>query len=252
MSGNKPVSSSVETPINPSVVYYDYNHCKEFLEPHAKQLRENKTGLEALAIYRALYYSFTVEALETNSFTLGQWDRGIAILFLPRAALNIDESNNFSSLSIATAKALELIQAEEPPIVIDLPAAISMQPKINERSLMKNWMTDEFYSQIIAPQQVEIRMYFNGFSFFKDMIEPQLLSNGFNITEDYVKMAQSGYIKVRHPASPGKIYKLPWLLWIREMLVGGYSIVYSIACMGNYIKKILDSFSTKNPLTDRN
>lgn len=224
-----------------AVVYYDFEHCKAFLEPHSKKLKETAVGLDSLAIYRALYYSFIVEAIETASLTLGQWDMGMVFLFTP---LNPPVPNLSRCEQIATTKAIELMGSEHPPMVLDLETALNMEPPLVDKFHVKNWMTSEFYKNVVEPKNIDIHMYFNGHGFYTNMVAPQLEAHGFMAADDYVKMAQSGFIRVRHPLAPGKIYKLPWLQWIREMMVSGYSIVYVLACMGNYIQKILRSFDS--------
>src|SRR5690349_20500224 len=45
-----------------NVVFYDFEHCREFLEDHAKHLRDTATGLNVLGLYRELFHGFTHEA----------------------------------------------------------------------------------------------------------------------------------------------------------------------------------------------
>jgi hypothetical protein len=45
-------------------------------------------------------------------------------------------------------------------------------------------------------------------------------------------------LRVRHPGCPGKTFKLPWLMWVREMMGGGYNLVYLMACFAAYLQKL--------------
>jgi hypothetical protein len=96
---------------------------------------------------------------------------------------------------------------------------------------------------------IEIHVYFNGQAFFDQILVPSLQQQGFSLAEGYLPSAKSGYVKVRHPKAPGKLFKLPWVQWIREMLAGGYSMAYTLACMGNYMIKMNEAVGNSQGLS---
>ncbi|MGI8906105.1 MAG: hypothetical protein ACR2IE_06405 [Candidatus Sumerlaeaceae bacterium] len=217
------------------IVYYDYAHCSEFIEQRARALRQNAQGIDALAIYRELFYSFSYEALEQSALTLGQFDSGIVYMFIPEH-LTIREYPQ--GHEVARKKALELLGTSDPPLILELLSAQGMDPEVGERGKIAKWMRNEFLDEVLLPGKIAIQLYFDAGTFFREVLQPQLEQQGFELADDYVKSAQTGQLRLRHPSSPGKIYKLPWLLWVREMMGGGYSVVYLMACFATYLQKL--------------
>lgn len=219
------------------VTYYDYEHCREFLETRARTLRETARGLETLALFRELFYSFSYEALEQGALTLGQFDTGVVYLFLPGF---LQQEKYQRRRDVARAKALELLgcSPKEPPLVLDLLTSQSLEPPVGERGRMERWMRSEFLNDVLRPGRIHIHLYFDGGAFFREILVPQLEQRGFTLLEDYIRSARNGELRVRHAAVPGKLFRLPWMLWIREMMGGGYSVVYLMACVANYLQKL--------------
>jgi len=217
-----------------NVVFYDFEHCREFLEDHAKHLRDNAVGLDVLGLYRELFHGFTHEALESSSIILGQFDVGLIYLFVPEP---LSREYYPEGHKTARKKSLELLQCTEPPMVFELLAAQEMEPSLSERARCNTWMRPEL-TVLVEQGVIEIHMYFNGQAFFEHLLIPSLQQQGFSVADTYIASAKSGFVKVRHPNAPGKVFKMPWRTWIREMLAGGYSMAYLMACMGNYILKM--------------
>jgi hypothetical protein len=217
------------------IIYYDYEHCREFLEERARDLRQSAQGIETLAIYREPFYSFSYEALEQGTLTLGQFDAGVVYLFVPK---ELTAHKYPQGHEVARNKALELLGSKEPPLVLEMLTAQAMEPEIGDRSKIVKWMRAEFLDEVLLPGKIQIHLYFDAGAFFRQVLQPQLEQQGFELVDDYVKSAQSGQLRVRHSGSPGKVYKLPWLLWVREMMGGGYSVVYLMACFATYLQKL--------------
>jgi hypothetical protein len=217
------------------IVYYDYEHCREFLEQRARDLREKSQGIETLAIYRELFYSFSYEALEQNALTLGQFDTGVVYLFVPE---HLSSREYPQGHEVARKKALELLGSKEPPLILELLTSQAMTPELGERGKIQSWMRQEFLDDVILPRKIEIQLYFDSGMFFDQVIKPQLEQQGFELLDTYVKSAQTGILRVKHSSTPGKVYKLPWLGWVREMMGGGYSVVYLMACFATYMQKL--------------
>lgn len=217
------------------IIFYDYEHCRDFLEQRAADLRATATGIDTLAICRELLYSFSYEALEQSALTLGQFDSGMVYLFIPQ---ELNARDYPQGHEVARSKALELLACKEPPVVLELLASQKQEPEVGERGRIQSWMRQEFLEEVINPGRVQIHLYFDGGGFFAEVIKAQLEQNGFQLLEDYVKSARSGMLRVKHPSAPGKIFKLPWLLWVREMMGGGYSVVYLMACFATYLQKL--------------
>jgi hypothetical protein len=212
--------------LSSQVIFYDYAHCKEFLEGHNRQLKSSVTGLDRLGLYRPLYYCFSNEALESGNITIAQFDQGVVFLFIPE---DCQGSAMPRTQALARAKALELLKCKKAPMVLELQWARSAGP-LAAKAAPEHWMRKEFLSDMIESRKMEVKMYFDGETFFANVATPLLAQHGFRMIDDYETAARAGYLKVKHPKARGKHYKLPWLQWIREMLTGGYSTAYVIAC----------------------
>lgn len=232
------IQSIGELPVSlGKVVFYDYEHCREFLEEHAKQLRETSTGLNILGLYREFYYGFTHEALESSAIVLGQFDTGIVYTFVPEMLKREYYPNGHKT---AREKALDLLGCTEPPMVFEMMAAHDMAPPLSEKANCDKWMRPEMLT-LLNEGAIEIYMYFNGHAFHDQILAPALQEQGYALADPYLASAKSGHIRVRHTQAPGKIFKLPWITWIREMMAGGYSMAYIMACFGNYMLKMNDA-----------
>lgn len=216
------------------VVFYDYEHCREFLEDHSRHLRDTSAGLNILGLYREFFYGFTHEALESSSIILGQFDSGLVYMFVPEM---LKREYYPDGHKVARSKALELMECAEPPMVFELIAAHSMAPPLSDKAHWDRWMRPEMIT-LVNEGAVEIHMYFNSHAFYDQILVPMLQQQGYSVADDYLASARSGFLRVRHPQCPGKLFKLPWLIWIREMMTGGYSMAYIMACMGNYMLKM--------------
>ncbi len=227
------------------VVFYDYEHCREFLEEHSTKLRETAKGLAILALYREFYYGFSHEALESSAITLGQFDNGLVYMFVPEM---LKREYYPGGHKVAREKALEMLQCTEPPMVFDLMGAHTMEPLLRDTAHCDKWMRPDMLTLLIEGA-VQIIMYFNAHGFHNQILVPSLVQQGYSVVDPYLVSARSGFLRVRHSQAPGKIFKLPWVMWIREMLTGGYSMAYLMACLGNYMAKMnqaLPDFNAKS------
>lgn len=226
------------------VTYYDFDHCRQFLESRARELRETASGLESLALFRELFYSFSHEALDQGAMTLGQFDASIVYLFIPQT---LSQGDYHSGHNVARAKALELLNCapSEPPLVFELLSTQSHEPALSPRGRLETWARPDFLQDVLIPGRVQIHLYFDGGCFFRDFLVPQVEQRGFTPADDYVHSARSGELRVRHSAAPGRLFRIPWVLWVREMMGGGYSILYLAACLANYLKKLETAVATK-------
>lgn len=227
------------------ITYYDFDHCRNFLESRARELRETARGLESLALFRELFYSFSYEALEQGAMTLGQFDSSIVYLFIPDT---LKQGEYQAGRNVARAKALELLNCapEEPPLVFELLSTQTHEPPIGARGRLEQWARPDFLNELLLPGRVQIHLYFDGGCFFRDFLVPQLEQRGFSPADDYVRSARSGELRVRHASLPGKLFRVPWVLWVREMMGGGYSILYLAACLANYLQKLEAAVAKKD------
>ena len=226
-----------------SVVFYDFEHCREFLEDHAKHLRDTSKGLNVLGLYREIFHGFSHEALDANAITLGQFDHGLVYMFVPEP---LKREYYPDGHKVAQKKALELLGCSEPPMVLEMLAALDMDPPLQEKARSFTWMQPDL-KLLVEQGIIEIQMYFNAHAFHDQLLTPSLVQHGFSTADPYLKSAKSGFVRVRHPKAPGKLYKLPWLLWVREMLAGGYSMAYIMAMLGNYMLKMTESINNPPP-----
>lgn len=229
------------------VVFYDYEHCREFLEDHSKQLRETAKGLDILGLYREFYYGFSHEALESSAITLGQFDNGLVYMFVPEM---LKRESYPGGHKVARTKALELLQCTEPPMVFELMAAQTMEPLLKDSAHCEKWMRPELLD-LLNVGAVEIIMYFNAHGFHDQILAPNLVQQGYSLVDPYLSSAKSGFLRVRHSQAPGKIFKLPWVMWIREMMTGGYSMAYIMACFGNYMVKMNQALPGSDALPEK-
>lgn len=217
-----------------NVVFYDFEHCREFLENHSRELREKATGLGALGLYRELFHGFSHEALESSAITLGQFDTGLIFLFVPEP---LKKEYYPEGHQVAQKKAIELMGCTEPPMVFELLSSQDLEPPLGVANRCQNWMSRDLML-LLEQGIVEIQMYFNGQAFYEQILVPSLQQQGFTVKDSYLDSARSGFVKARHSSAPGKVFKMPWLQWIREMFAGGYSLAYLMALMGNYLIKM--------------
>lgn len=217
------------------IIFYDYEHCRDFLEMRARDLRESARGLDTLATFRELMYGFAYESMEQEAIVLGQFDTGVVYLFTPDelAAERYPQGHE-----VARKKALELLDAKLPPLVIDLLEGQSDRDTLSSKGRIEKWMRPEFMTDVILPRKVDIQLFFDGGAFFAEVMAPQLKTHGFELVNTYEESAETGELKVRHDARPGKVYRLPWVSWVREMMGGGYNVIYLMACFATYLQKL--------------
>lgn len=218
-----------------SVVYYDFDHCREFLEGRAADLRDRARGLDTLATLRELYYAFSYEALEQQSIVIGQFDTGVVYLFVP----DVIAGENFErTREIAESKAIELLDSSEPPLVIELMEGQNETEHFSSRGTIQSWMREDFLDEIILPARVQIILFFDGGSFFEQVLRPQLEKHHFKLGDTYVESAETGELRVKHRTNLKRTYRIPWVTWVREMMGGGYNVVYLMACFSAYLEKL--------------
>ena len=183
------------------IIFYDYDHCRDFLETRAKDLRESTQGLESLATYREMLYSFSYEALEQSAVTLGQFDATVVYCFVPES---LPEGVTERTMRSAEAKALDMLQSKQPPLAIELLSAQARLGDGGERGRIESWMRPEFLRDIVNGGRVEILLFFDGAAFFEGLLRPQLQGRGFVLADSYESSGRSGMLRVRHPGLPGK------------------------------------------------
>jgi hypothetical protein len=121
-----------------NIVFYDFEHCREFLEDHAKFLRDTSVGLNVLGLYRELFYGFTQEALESSAITLGQFDSGLVYMFVPEP---LRREYYPEGHKVAQKKALELLGCAEPPMVFEMVKAQDIDPPLPASNRFDAWMS---------------------------------------------------------------------------------------------------------------
>jgi len=228
------------------VIFYDYAHCSEFLEGIARDLHESaaagSAGLDAFGLYRPLFTGFANEALETNAITLGQFDTGLVYIFIPqemRRELCPDANKT------ARNKAIELLKCQKAPMIFDIRSAQSMEPAVASHAHYKEWMPPELL-ELVQSEALDIQIVINGHAFFEQIVCPILTKNGFSTTDEYLSSARLGYVRAQSPEASASVFKLPWVKWLREMLTGGFSMSYPMACLATYIEKMNEAVKPKS------
>lgn len=227
------------------VIFYDYDHCGEFLKGHAEDLRTSAKGMAAFGLYRSLFQVFAHEAMDTEAITLGQFDAGLIFLFVPGT---LSRSLYPHGHKVARAKATEMLGSTESPMAFELVAAQSMDPPLPDAARFQKWMPADL-TALLEHGDLSIHMIINGHAFYEQILVPSLLQNGFTPADDYRTGAKAGFVRVRHPDAPGKVFKLPWIRWIREMFAGGYSMAFLMACFGTYLGKMAEAIPASAPST---
>jgi hypothetical protein len=80
--------------------------------------------------------------------------------------------------------------------------------------------------------------YFDGGSFFQETLRPHLEKRGFELIDSYTEALEQGFVRVRHSATSSTIFQVPWVRWVREMVSGGFDLVFLMACLAVYLQKL--------------
>lgn len=219
------------------VVYYDYDHCAGFLSERAEERRQTEPGLAAMAIHREIVVAFAAEALAESSFTLGQFDRGLVFLFTPEKLLG--EAHPRGN-ALARTKAIDLMGARDtrPPVEVELRAAEQGPPPVSPGCRLDTWMPSDLLDGAIRPGRVEVRMFFDAGSYFDEALLAAAEHRGLTVIDDYETSARTGELRLRDPDQPGKLIRVPWMRWVREMMCGGYGLGYLLVCTAAYMKLV--------------
>jgi hypothetical protein len=131
-----------------------------------------------------------------------------------------------------------MLGARGKPLVIELMTGQADEPAVQDRCRVESWMEPGFLQDVVLARRALVVLFFDGEAFFRETLKPQLERRGFAVTTGYEESARAGMLRVRHASTPGTAYKLPWVLWVREMMGGGYNRVFLMALFAVYLQKM--------------
>ncbi len=222
-----------------AIITHRLDTCRAYLEQHALDLREQAPGLQSLATHRQAMVNFAYEALESGQVVLAQLDPNLVYAFVP--SVLADHGGTGDMFEQAQDLAISMLDPQGPVMGLELLAAEGADPPLAEQGRIEGWMTPEFLDGVVLEGRVRIVLFFDGESVFRESLTPQLDKRGYELLNDYDDAASRGVMRVRHPSVPGRVFRVPWVQWVREMLCGGYNLVYMMACFAVYLQKMQES-----------
>jgi hypothetical protein len=217
------------------LICHDYAACQELIRQAAPAFDEQPEGLECHTAPRTVIPSLAAEAMEDRSVVLAQLDPGAIHGFIPS---RLSPGHAATLLDDAERRAVEMLGARGRPLIIELLTGQADEPAVQASCRIESWMDPDFLRTVVQARRALIVLFFDGENFFRETLKPQLERRGFAVTEGYEESARAGVLRARHPSTPGTVYKLPWVLWVREMMGGGYDTLFLMALFAVYLQKM--------------
>jgi hypothetical protein len=224
------------TAVKASFIIYDYETCCDLLAEHASGLAESVEGLEKWATFREFFRSLVQESATSNSAILTQADPDLVFAFLPEKIIQASGHENLSRDVDAAVR--QLVRADSPPYSFDFFEAIGERDRVVASATPEHWLEPNLFDDLILPRRVVVWVFFNAQRFLAEVLVPQLERRGFRVPPLSQEEILSGVLKVRHPEHPGLAYSIPWGEWLRDMVGGGYNIIFFMAVLALYLQKL--------------
>ncbi|PKO17058.1 hypothetical protein CVU37_09630 [candidate division BRC1 bacterium HGW-BRC1-1] len=213
---------------------YSADEMREYLEAHAAQLAERHQGIEVHALYREIYASFAQRTAQHDTVLVAPVEAVLVLVFIPSAfagahAMEIQRQ--------AEEKALALLAPADTPLAMELVSMQDDPPAIEGKCRLDQWADEEFLT-LLDDREATIVAYFDGGSFFQETLRPHLEKRGFELIDSYTEALEQGFVRVRHSATSSTIFQVPWVRWVREMVSGGFDLVFLMACLAVYLQKL--------------
>ncbi len=214
---------------------YDFATCREALEAHARELAAAVEGIERWASFREFVEAFAREAWKNKTTVLGQFDPDLVFVFAPfdRPDHVHRESRWVSVLELAS----ELLgQSGEGPYWVNFVDAFTRGESPKSTMLHHRWLPDDLTGLLVG-DQLAIWVFFNAKRFLGTVLLPQLEKRGFTVLPDESDEL-TPVVRVRHPNRPRATYLIPWAEWLREMIAGGFNLLYLLEILSLYLQKL--------------
>ncbi len=216
------------------IAIYDFDTCRPALEAHAQELAESAEGLARWASFRDFIQTFAREAVDNRTCVIGQFDPDVVFAFVPAEGLG---ANDREAVWVSVLDhARRLMGGTAAPYWLDFLDAIAPEGIPKSPILQNSWL-DPHLAQELQSSQVVIWVFFNARRFLEAVIQPQLSKRGFMILPDESD-EQLSELRVKHPGCPNKVFRIPWNVWFREMVGGGFNMLYLMALVAIYLQKL--------------
>ncbi|MGB9692686.1 MAG: hypothetical protein ACPL7D_11035 [Candidatus Sumerlaeaceae bacterium] len=217
------------------IAIYDFESCKGALESHAQELAESAEGLSRWASFRDFIQTFAREAYEHRTCVLGQFDPDVVFAFVPAEGMNANDREALWVTVLAHAR--QLMGNTANLYWIDFLDAVAPSGGPKTGALQNSWIDSTLAEELLLAQRLVIWVFFNVKRFIEKVVQPQLQKRGFEILPDQSD-EQSSALRIKHPKRPRTIFYLPWADWFREMVGGGFNMLYLMALVAIYLQKL--------------
>jgi hypothetical protein len=215
---------------------YDFEACRPALEAHAKELAESQEGLARWASLREFIQKFAQEAFAHKTCVIGQFDPDLVFAFVP--VENLDANQREALWVEILEQARVLMGGTNHPFWFDFLDAITGGEGPKSAAIRYSWLDEDLLRDLLLPQRLAVWVFFNAKRFLETTLLPQLTKRGFVVVEENVEEDPSPFLRVRHPNRPKTIFRIPWASWCRDMVGGGYNLLYLLAFAAVYLQKL--------------
>lgn len=228
--------------MNTPLVIHPLADVRDQLAEHGRALRERFQGIEAHTLFRDLIRGHLMRAMEGDAIHLVHADAVLVMAFIP----SVLAGGDWRHLHLETERqALALLDSGGPPMPVELVSAQFEEPVVEGKCRLESWLEEDLL-EALEERDVMVVAYFDGASFHEETLRPQLERRGFELLQGYAETLETGSLRVRHTATSSTIYQVPWGRWVREMVSGGFDLVFLMACLAVYLQK-LEEAAIQNP-----
>ena len=233
-----PADQTMNTPL----IVHPLADVREHLVEYGRALRERVEGIEGHTVFRELIRRHLVRATEGDAIHLVHADEVLVMAFIPAALAGSDQRDLHQE---AERTALALLDSDGPPMPIELVSAQIGPPAVEGKCRLEAWLEGDLLD-VLEEREVLVVAYFDGAAFYAETLRPQLERRGFELLESCAETLETGVLRVRHTATSSSIFQVPWGRWVRDMVSGGFDLVFLMACLAVYLQK-LEEAAIQNP-----
>ena len=216
------------------VTAYSAAEIQEYLEAHAAQLAERHQGIDVHALYREMYSTFAQRSAKHDTVLVVPVDAVLVLVFIPSSLFG---GHAMEVQRQAEEQALALLAPTDTPLAMELVSMQDDPPAVEGKCRLEQWAEEEFLT-LLEEREATIVGYFDGGAFFQETLRPHLEKRGFELIDSYTEAVEQGFVRVRHSATSSTIFQVPWVRWVREMVSGGFDLVFLMACLAVYLQKL--------------
>ena len=216
------------------VTAYSAAEIQEYLEAHAAQLAERHQGIDVHALYREMYSTFAQRSAKHDTVLVVPVDAVLVLVFIPSSLFG---GHAMEVQRQAEEQALALLAPTDTPLAMELVSMQDDPPAVEGKCRLEQWAEEEFLT-LLEEREATIVGYFDGGAFFQETLRPHLEKRGFELIDSYTEAVEQGFVRVRHSATSSTLFQVPWVRWVREMVSGGFDLVFLMACLAVYLQKL--------------